>query len=178
MIAVTDSGLVPMRVSKAVALEDGDHLSAYMVLDELEGDRHLVIGVGDAEAFALDASLQGLRWGRPMTYEFTAALVRSLGGHVREVRLDRIAAGAYAATVEVEGPQGVALVDARSSDALNLAARTQARSSSRRRCWPTASVGRRLIPLRLCCSSAPLPQARWLSAERTDSSASACTPGS
>ena len=85
-----------------------------------------MIGVGDAEAFALDASLQGLRWGRPMTYEFTVALVRGLGGHVREIRLDRIVEGAYAATVEVEGPQGVALVDARSSDALNLAALTQA----------------------------------------------------
>src|SRR5215472_18618727 len=58
----------------------------------------------------------------PMTYQFTAALVRSLGGRVREVRLDRIVEGAYAATVEVEGPQGVELVDARSSDALNLAA--------------------------------------------------------
>jgi bifunctional DNase/RNase len=53
-----------------------------------------------------------------MTYQFTAALVRSLGGRVREVRLDRIVEGAYAATVSVEGPQGVALVDARSSDAL------------------------------------------------------------
>ena len=55
MNAATDTGLVPMRVSKAVALGDGDDLSAFMVLDELEGDRHLVIGVGDAEAFALDA---------------------------------------------------------------------------------------------------------------------------
>jgi len=126
MIAATDSGLVPMRVSKAVALGNGDALSAYMVLDELDGDRHLVIGVGDAEAFALDASLQGLQWPRPMTYEFTAALVRSLGGRVREVRLDRIVKGAYAATVEVEGPQGVGQVDARSSDALNLAVLTQA----------------------------------------------------
>ena len=53
-----------------------------------------------------------------MTYQFTAALVRSLGGRVREVRLDQIVEGAYAATVSVEGPQGVALVDARSSDAL------------------------------------------------------------
>ena len=127
MTAATDTGLVPMRVSKAVALSDGDDdLSSFMVLDELEGDRHLVIGVGDAEAFAVDASLQGLRWGRPMTYEFTVALVRSLGGRVREVRLDRIVEGAYAATVEVEGPRGVALVDARSSDALNLAVLTQA----------------------------------------------------
>jgi len=56
-----------------------------------------------------------------MTYEFTAALVRSLGGRVREVRMDRIVDGAYATTVEVEGPQGSALVDARCSDALNLA---------------------------------------------------------
>jgi bifunctional DNase/RNase len=126
MIAATDTGRVPMRVSKAVALMDGDDLSASMVLDELEGDRHLVIGVGDAEACDLDASLQGLQWGRPTTYEFTAALVHSLGGHVREVRLDRIVEGAYAATVEVEGPQGVGVVDARSSDALNLAVLTQA----------------------------------------------------
>ena len=78
MIAATDTSLVPMRVSKAVGLKDGDVLSEYIVLDELDGDRHLVIGVGHAEAFALDASLQGLQWGRPMTYQFTAALVRSL----------------------------------------------------------------------------------------------------
>jgi uncharacterized protein len=126
MIAAVDTGLVPMRVSKAVGLMDGDDLSAYMVLDELDGDRHLVISVGDAEAFALDAGLQGLQRDRPMTYQFIAALVRSLGGRVREVRLDRVVDGAYAATVEVEGPQGVGLVDARSSDALNLAVLTQA----------------------------------------------------
>jgi bifunctional DNase/RNase len=113
MTAATDTGLVPMRVSKAVGLKDGDDVYEYMVLGELDGDRHLVIGVGHAEAFALDASLQGLQWGRPMTYQFTAALVRSLGGRVREVRLDRIVEGAYAATVEVDGPQGVGLVDAR-----------------------------------------------------------------
>jgi uncharacterized protein len=126
MTSATDTGLVPMRVSKAVALGDGDHFSEFVVLDELDGYRHLVIGVGHAEAFALDASLHGVRWGRPMTYQFTAALVRSLGGRVREVRLDRIVEGACAATVEVEGPQGAGLVDARSSDALNLAALTQA----------------------------------------------------
>jgi bifunctional DNase/RNase len=51
-----------------------------------------------------------------------AQLVRSLGGRIREIRLDGLVAGAYAATVEVDGPQGVELVDARSSDALNLAA--------------------------------------------------------
>jgi len=61
-----------------------------------------------------------------MTYQFMAQLVRSLSGRIREVRLDGLVAGAYAATVEVEGPQGVELVDARSSDALNLAVLTAA----------------------------------------------------
>jgi uncharacterized protein len=126
MIGATHTDLVPMRVSKAVALGDGDDIFEYMVLDELDGDRHLVIGVGGAEAFALDVNLQGLRSGRPTTYQFTAELIRSLGGRVREVRLDRIVDGAYAATVEIEGPQGVGLVDARSSDALNLAVLTDA----------------------------------------------------
>jgi uncharacterized protein len=126
MTAATETGWVPMRVSKAVGLGAGDDFFDYVVLDELDGDRHLVISIGHAEAFALGASLQDLRWGRPMTYQFTAALVRSLGGRVREVRLDRIVAGAYAATVEVDGPLGVELVDARSSDALNLAVLTQA----------------------------------------------------
>ena len=126
MIGATHNDLVPMSVSKAVALGDGDGIFEYMVLDELDGDRHLVLGVGDAEAFALDVNLQGLRSGRPTTYQFTAELIRSLGGRVREVRLDRIVEGAYAATVEIEGPQGVGLVDARSSDALNLAVLTDA----------------------------------------------------
>ena len=124
MTAATHADLVPMRVSKAVALSDSDEIYEYMVLDELGGDRHLVIGVGEAEAFALDASLQGLQRSRPTTYQFTAALMGSLGGRVREVRLDRIVEGAYAATVEIEGPLGVGLVDARSSDALNLAVLT------------------------------------------------------
>jgi hypothetical protein len=49
-----------------------------------------------------------------MTYQFMAELIRSLGGRIREIRLDGLVAGAYAA-VEAEGPQGVELVDARST---------------------------------------------------------------
>ena len=33
MNAATDTGLVPMRVSKAVALGDGDEVSEFVVLD-------------------------------------------------------------------------------------------------------------------------------------------------
>ena len=129
MIASAGTGLVEMRVSKVVALGPGrgEDISYFVALDEARGGRHLVILIGPSEALELAASLQGLPWRRPMTYQFAAALVGSLGGRVREVRLDRMIEGAYAATVEVEGPPGVALVDARPADALNLAVLTDAR---------------------------------------------------
>jgi bifunctional DNase/RNase len=126
MSAVTDVGFVQMRLSKVAGVRNGDHLSEFVVLDELGGDRRLVIQIGQMEAFALAASLGEMNWGRPMTYQFMAELVRSLGGRIREVRLDGLVEGAYAATVEVAGPNGAELVDARSSDALNLAALTAA----------------------------------------------------
>jgi uncharacterized protein len=126
MTAMTDVGFVRMRISKVAGVRDGDRLHEFVVLDEPGGDRQLLIKIGQAEAFALVANLGEMEWGRPMTYQFMAQLVRSLRGRIREVRLDGLVAGAYAATVEVEGPQGVELVDARSSDALNLSALTAA----------------------------------------------------
>lgn len=121
MVTATDIGYARMRVGKVVVLNDGEGSCEFVVLNELDGDRHLVIQIGSAEAFALAASLGEAAWGRPMTYQFMAELVRSLGGRIREIRLDGLVSGAYAATVEAEGPHGVELVDARSSDALNLA---------------------------------------------------------
>ena len=48
MIAATEIGFVRMRVSKVVGLNDGDHFCGFVVLDELDGDRHLVIQIGSA----------------------------------------------------------------------------------------------------------------------------------
>jgi uncharacterized protein len=123
MTAATDVGFVEMRIAKVVGLgAAGDELVRCVVLDEVAGDRHLPIEIGQAEAFSLAARLGGIAWHRPMTYQFAAALVQALGGRVRQVRVDRLVEGVYIATVEVEGPLGVQSVDARPSDALNLAA--------------------------------------------------------
>src|ERR1700727_28580 len=128
MTATTQTGFIEMRIAKVVGfgapLAERD-LSC-IVLDEVSGDRHLVIDIGTSEGFFLAAQLQGMTLARPMTHQFTAALVQSLGGQVREVRLDRPIDGAYGATVTVEGPAGTQRVDARASDALNLGALTGA----------------------------------------------------
>ena len=49
MIAATEIGFVRMRVSKVVRLNDGDHFCEFVVLNELDGDRHLVISPDDGQ---------------------------------------------------------------------------------------------------------------------------------
>ena len=127
MTTAIEVGHVEMRIAKVVGLGAADdELVHYVVLDEVAGDRQLVFAIGYAEAFSLAARLGGIAWRRPMTYQFVAALVQALDGRVRQVQIDRVVEDAYAATVEVEGPPGMQSVDARPSDALNLASLVQA----------------------------------------------------
>ena len=126
MTPATAVGYIEMRIAKVVGLAADDELFDYVVLHEVAGDRHLAIEIGQPEAFSLAARLGGITWPRPMTYQFVAALVHALGGRVRQVRIDQVVEEAYVATVEVDGPPGVQAVDARPSDALNLAVLVQA----------------------------------------------------
>jgi bifunctional DNase/RNase len=95
-----------------------------MLASAAEGDsRRLFIGVGDAEAAALAFGLQGQEFPRPMTYQFMASLVAAAGSAVRSVRVTRVADEIFYAQVTLRGG---AIVDARPSDAINLAAITGA----------------------------------------------------
>ena len=85
--------------------------------------RRLFIGVGDAEATALAFGLQGQQYPRPMTYQLMASLVDAAGSSVRSVRVTRVADEIFFAQVTLRGG---AVVDARPSDAINLAAITGA----------------------------------------------------
>ena len=69
MTPATEVGYVEMRIAKAVGLAADDELFDYVVLEEVAGDRHLVIEIGQPEAFSLAARLGGITWPRPMTYQ-------------------------------------------------------------------------------------------------------------
>jgi bifunctional DNase/RNase len=128
MTVTTDLELVPMRIAKVAGFAPplADTERHFVVLEEVSGDRQLAVEIGQAEAFSLAARLQGLAFGRPRIYELTAALVQSLGGQLSEVHIDRLEDGAIAATAVLQGPIGTRPVDARASDALNLAAQAGA----------------------------------------------------
>jgi uncharacterized protein len=93
-----------------------------VLLEERGGQRQLPIWVGGAEGTSMALRLAGMGLpARPLGWDLTAALVEALGGRLVEVRVDRLDQGTFYATAVVEGPRGPAEVDARPSDALNLA---------------------------------------------------------
>jgi bifunctional DNase/RNase len=121
--------LVPVTITGVIRGEAGDgpqrrERFSIELTATAEGDgRRLLIGVGDAEAAALACSLQGLALPRPMTYQFMASLVTAAGSAVRAVRVTGQREGIFYAQVMLRGG---ACLDARPSDALNLAATTGA----------------------------------------------------
>jgi len=122
------TGMVPVTITGVVrGTEDGAERRERFFIELAEasggGTRRLRIGVGDAEAAALAFSLQGQEFPRPMTYQFMASLVTAAGSAVRSVRVTGLRDGIFYAQVMLRGG---ATVDARPSDALNLAAITGA----------------------------------------------------
>lgn len=92
-----------------------------IVLGEHEGGRMLPIWVGPFEATAVALTLESTEMPRPMTYQFASSLVDAAAAQVAEVRITGLAEDIFYATVVVQGPSGAREVDARPSDALNLA---------------------------------------------------------
>lgn len=92
-----------------------------MVLRERDGQRQLPIWIGPAEAVALAVSLESVAAPRPLTYQLAERLVTAAGSRVTEVRITRLAGQVFYASVVIDGPAGRHEIDARPSDAVNLA---------------------------------------------------------
>ena len=108
-----------------VDAEDSEKLvwdQRVVVLREKEGLRRLPIWMGAGEGNALALRLHEATTPRPVTADLMAELVRVLGGTVERVALTKLEAKTFYAEVTVDGQT----VDARPSDAINLAVRTGA----------------------------------------------------
>lgn len=81
MATTVDVGFVEMRLAKvvAVAVPPDEPPSYCMVLEGVSQDRQLPIEIGSAEALTLSATLTGVGFGRPMSPQFAAGLLRALG---------------------------------------------------------------------------------------------------
>lgn len=126
--AMADDGYTDVRVTEVRRSPDGDPVRRrhVIVLEEVEGARRLPIWVGPAEATALALDLENVMLPRPLTYRFAADLLASSGARVSEVRITQLREGTFYAIVVLDVGRERREVDARPSDALNLAVVTDA----------------------------------------------------
>ncbi len=105
--------------------EDASKLVAeqrIVILRERDGVRRLPIWIGSPEGNALAFRLREKAPSRPITPDLMTEIVRALGGRVERIAVTRLEDKVFYATVTVDGHE----LDARPSDALNLAVRTGA----------------------------------------------------
>jgi bifunctional DNase/RNase len=96
------------------------------MLREHGGHRALPIFIGEPEGRAMATSLTGMQTPRPMTYQMVASIVAALSGSVTEVRVVCLSENSFIAEMVLQGLSGTRIVDARPSDAINLALLTGA----------------------------------------------------
>jgi RNA polymerase sigma factor (sigma-70 family) len=117
-----------MRVREVRRSPDGDGVARrhVIVLEQRDGDRCLPIWVGPAEATALAMDLENITMPRPLTYRFAANLLAATGASIKEIQVTRLHEGTFYAIVVIDTGTGRHDVDARPSDAINLAVTTNA----------------------------------------------------
>lgn len=97
-----------------------------VILKEKNGGRVLPIWIGPFEADALSLQLAGVSVPRPMTFDLTARLLEAAQAKIERVAISRLQTEVFYATLTVQANGQTQEVDARPSDALNLALRLKA----------------------------------------------------
>ena len=124
MAGENQTNLIEMRIADIRSLPaQEDRGERYcVVLEEVRGTTQLQIWIGSTEGTALAVALEKVELPRPMTYGLTSNLLKAVSTLVSEVRISKLVDDiTYYAEILLEGPGGRVVVDARPSDALNLA---------------------------------------------------------
>jgi len=115
-----------IEVKVEAVLIDSSSNSPVVLLRELDGARVLPVFIGPLEASAIAYVLEGTQFSRPLTLDLMKLIVNGLKGAVRRVIVTRIEQDTFYAEIVVEQDGKVIAFDARPSDSVGLALRTQA----------------------------------------------------
>ena len=129
-----EAAMIEVVVEDVVVRMDGEYGDAseivgetrVVVLKEQGGERRLPIWVGAPEAAALALQLGGEAMPRPMTSDLLAKVIEAAGSSVERVAVNSLRKETFYATIVLATGSGTKEVDARPSDALNLALRVDA----------------------------------------------------
>lgn len=98
-----------------------------VILQELNGGRVLPIWIGPSEASAIAMQLADMEFSRPLTHDLLCSVLKGLGGALQKVIITKVESSTYYAEMIVRRNGEVFSLDARPSDSIAVALRTEAR---------------------------------------------------
>jgi bifunctional DNase/RNase len=111
-----------------------------VILRELDADRYLPIWIGVYEAEAITISLQEVEVARPLTHDLLKNLFTAFNARVLRVEVANLRDDTFYGNIVAEVDGRTLNIDARPSDALNLAVRTHVPILVARSVMDTAGV--------------------------------------
>ena len=96
-----------------------------VLLKDVGGHQVLPIWIGPGEARAIALELEGAMPPRPLSHDLLLSAVHLAQGSVMRVVINDLQDDTFYATIELDTPNGVLMIDSRPSDAIALAVRAQ-----------------------------------------------------
>ncbi|MBO75797.1 MAG: hypothetical protein CME17_00070 [Gemmatimonadetes bacterium] len=103
---------------------DGTTNTPVVMLKELSGERVLPIWIGPGEASAIATELAAMEFARPLTHDLLCTVMKQLGGNLQRVIISRVEDSTYYAELSVLKNGEVISLDARPSDSIAIALRS------------------------------------------------------
>ena len=97
-----------------------------VILQEKDGSRVLPIWIGPGEASAIAMELAGMKFSRPLTHDLFASVIKGQGGQLKRVMITKVVDNTYYAELIVQRGNELISIDARPSDSIAIALRTDA----------------------------------------------------
>lgn len=96
-----------------------------VILKDPDNKVNLPIWIGLLEATAMATELEGIKMARPMTHDLLQAVIGELGASVERIEITDLKENTYYAVIHLRVNGNEHVIDARPSDAISLALRTQ-----------------------------------------------------
>ncbi len=98
-----------------------------IILKEKEGQRQIPIIIGVAEAAAIKMKVSNIRPPRPLTHDLLKNVIDQMGARLQSVIIDKLEGNTFYAQLFIRTAQEKVInIDARPSDSIALALRTEA----------------------------------------------------
>lgn len=99
--------------------------SPIMILKDVDGEKSVPIWIGMLEATAIASELEKINFSRPMTHDLLRNIINQLGAEVIRVEVCDLKDNTFYALIHLHARDKEFAIDARPSDAIALALRTE-----------------------------------------------------